>query len=127
MKNIVVNGFTISISNSQIVATIVPSGTPSVKCKATGLGICKDQFSVVVTNITLPTAGATIPDPGPYTFNFSASSTKCKAESTLVLLEGDTTQDLTATPQIPGSPPTPYPVLFHLVAQAAGQTKVKGN
>lgn len=127
MKLIVVNGFTYSISDPTVVATVALTGTPSAKNKAGGAGMCKHGFSISVSAITVPSVGATIPDPGPYTASFESTATKVKADGSLVLLEGDKTATITATPQIPGSPPAPYPVSFHVSISVAGQTKAKAN
>jgi hypothetical protein len=126
MKLVAVQGFTHAISNPIVVATVAPTGTPSVKCKAGWYGICKDGFTMSVSAITVPSVGATIPDPGPYTATFASTAAKVKADGTLVLLEGDETGTVNASPQIPGNPNnTPYPVSFKLSVSAAGQLKVK--
>ena len=127
LKNIAVNGFSYQISNPSVQATVTLTGTPSTKCKAGGNGICKDGFSATVSVITNPATGATIPDPGPYSVNFSATAQKVKADGSLVLRVDDKTGDITATPQIPGSPPVPSPVTFHVKITAAGQTKVRAQ
>lgn len=106
--------------------TVADTGTPSVKCKA-GSGMLKHGYGISVTAITDPGAGATIPDPGPYTASYSATATKVKADGTLVLRLDDETGVINATPQIPGSPPTNYPVAFKYKITSAGQIKVKGN
>lgn len=125
MKLVAVQGFSHSISDPLVLATVALTGTPSVKCKAGGMGICKHGFGVSVSAITVPSVGATIPDPGPYSASFSSTAVKVKADGSLVLLEGDKTGNITASPQIPGSPPVPYPVTFYLSISAAGQLKVK--
>ncbi len=127
MKKITVDGFTHEFSNALVNATVVLTGVPSVKYKVQTKGICKHQFSATVSAITVPSVGATIPDPGPYTVQFSSTSNKVRDfnDHKFVLLEGDVTGDINATPQIPGSPPVAYPVTFHLRISNAGQ--VKGN
>jgi hypothetical protein len=122
-KLIAVNGFSYSISDASVLATVTMTGMPSVKCKANGQGICKDSFGVTVSAITKPPA--TIPDPGPYNVTFSATATKVKADGSLVLRVDDVTGNIKATPQVPGSPPTPQPVTFHLTITDANQTKAK--
>jgi len=122
-KLIAVNGFSYSISDPSVSASVSLTGSPSTKCKAGGQGICKHGFGVTVSAITKPPA--TIPDPGPYNVTFSATALKVKADGSLVLRVDDITGDITATPQVPGSPPTPQPVTFHLTITAAGQTKAK--
>ena len=127
MKNVAVDGFSYSISNPIVQATVTLTGIPSLKCKAGGKGMCKDGFSAIISAITAPSAGATIPDPAPYNVSFSSTAAKLKADGSLVLLEGDETAMVNATPQIPGSPPVPFPVSFKLSISAAGQVKVKAN
>lgn len=127
MKLIAVDGFTYSISNPVVQATVVLTGVPSLTCKAGGKGICKDGFSAIVSAIMVPSVGATIPDPGPYNVSFSSSAQKVKADGTLVLLQGDKTGTVNATPQIPGTPPAPFPVSFDLSITIAGQIKAKAN
>jgi hypothetical protein len=97
---------------------------PSIKCKAEGKGMLKDGYQVIVSAITCPSAGASTPDAVAYPSTFETTATKVKADGTLVLLEGDLTATISATPQIPGSPPVPYPVSFKIEIKLAGQTKV---
>lgn len=106
--------------------TVVDTGTPSLKVKAPagGAGVIKDGYGITVTAITDPGAGATIPDPGPYNVSYSAQALKVKADGTLVLRLDDETGTVNATPQIPGSPPTPFPVAFKYKITSAGQIKV---
>jgi hypothetical protein len=126
MKLIAVQGATLQQNDPLIVCTIAPAGVPSIKCKAEGKGMLKDGFQVIVSVITCPSAGATIPDPAPYPAAFETTATKVKADGTLVLLEGDLTATISANPQIPGSPPVPYPVSFKIEIKQAGQTKCQG-
>lgn len=127
MTLIAVNGCTFIPDDPLVVCTITPTGTPSIKSKCEGNGILKDGYTVSVTAITYPSAGATIPDPGPYIVGFSTGATKVKADGTLVLLQDDLTTTINATPQIPGSPPTPYPISFKIKISVAGQTTVNGK
>lgn len=106
---------------------VVETGVPSAKVKAGGQGVCKDGFGLSVSAVTDPGAGATIPDPGPFSAQFSATATKVKADGTLVLRQDDQTGIISATPKIPGSPPTPFPVQFRYKIAVAGQTKVKAQ
>jgi hypothetical protein len=124
LKTIAVDGFSYELSDPAVSATVTLTGQPSAKCKAGGKGICKDGFSATIAAITKPPA--TIPDPGPYSVQFSATAAKAKADGSLVLRVDDTTGDVTATPQVPGNPPSPSLVTFHLKISAAGQTKAKG-
>lgn len=125
---VAVNGFSYLITTVVGVAvsgTVTLTGTPSVKNKAGGNGICKNGFGISVSAIIDSGAGATIPDPGPYTATFSATALKVKADGSLVLRVNDKTGNISATPQIPGSPPVPYPVTFYVKITAANQSKVK--
>jgi hypothetical protein len=128
-KLIAVQGFTYQISDPMVQAVVTLTGVPSVKCKAGGQWICKDGFSVVVTAILVPGAGAVIPDPGPKNASFSATSQKNKADGTFVLRKDDETGTISATPKIPqpSGPPVDYPVSFKLSIINAGQTKVSGE
>lgn len=83
-----------------------------------------DGLVATVTNITVPDAGATIADPGPYDATFIATSVKNFTQLLKLLREGDQSTQIDATPQIPGSPPTPYPVSFVCVISDAGQSSV---
>lgn len=126
LKDVANQGFSYSISDPLVVATVLKTGVPSVKCKA-GSGICKDGFGMSVSVITVPSAGATIPDPGPYSVQFGATAAKVKADGSLVLRKDDETGMVNATPQIPGTPPVPYPVSFKLTISDAGQAKVRAQ
>ena len=126
MELIAVDGATFLQDDPNVVCTITPSGVPSITCKAEGAGMLLDGYQVIVSAITYPSAGATIPDPVSYPAAFITSAAKVKADGTLVLLEGDLTATISATPQIPNSPsPIPYPITFKIEIKAAGQTKVK--
>lgn len=127
MELIAVNGATLLQNDANVVCTIVETGIPSTTCKAESNGMLKDNHGILVSNITYPSVGATIPDPGPYSANFITGSTKVKADGTLVLLEKDLTGTINATPQIPGSPNIPYPIAFKVEVKVAGQTTVKAN
>jgi len=125
-KLIAVDGAILLQDDPLVVCTITETGLPSLFDKAEGNGFLLDGHQITVSNITYPSAGATIPDPGPYPASFSSTATKVKDSGTLVLLEGDTTATISATPQIPASPsPTPYPVTFKVEIKVAGQLTVK--
>lgn len=83
-----------------------------------------DGDLVRVTAITVPSAGATIADPGPYDVALEATTGKVFTEGAAVVREGDQTEVVSATPQIPGSPPVNYPVSFRCVVDNAGQVQV---
>ena len=125
---IAVEGATLLQDDPLVVCTIMEVGVPSLTCKAEGNGMLKDGYNITVSNITYPSAGATIPDLGPYPASFISGATKVKADGTLVLLEGDLTAIISATPQIPSSPsPIPYPITFKVEVKVAGQLTVKAN
>jgi len=102
-----------------------PLGFQFGKAKCQGKHIYWDGLQVQVSGVTAPGAGATIPDPAVYFGNFQATCQKVKHLSELVLRVDDETNQITATPQIPGTPPTPYPTTFTIEITNAGQDKVK--
>ena len=115
-----------------VVATITIAGAPSIKSKAGGKGVYLDGLQLQITNITAPSAGATLPDPASvpplfYPAVLSASALKVKADNKLVLRVNDVTSVISATPLIPGSPPVNYPVTFKVKVSNAGQIKVKAQ
>ena len=122
-KLIAVDNGNIKIDNASVSATLNLNKVKAEKGKVSGSSILLQGTQGIVTNIT--SNGATIPDIGPYTLTIKSTVKKVKAERKLVLLEGDQSDKVTATPQIPENPPTNYPVTFKLVIQSAGQTKVR--
>jgi hypothetical protein len=110
-----------------VVATIVVNPPTGVKVKAEGKLVHRDGDTITVSAITVPSAGATIPDPVPYTVPLNAQATKTKAEGVEVLRLNDISDTINATPQIPGSPPVAYPVAFNCVISVAGQIKAKAQ
>jgi hypothetical protein len=133
LKLIAVQGMTVIVDAATVtppgtvVATIVAGPPGSTKVKAEAKLAYLDGDSITVTAITVPGAGATTPDPGPYNVAMSSSATKVKAEGTLVLLEGDQSATINAVPKIPGSPPIDYPVSFKCKVSVAGQAKAKAQ
>lgn len=128
LKLIAVSGMTVQVSDPTVVATITITGSPSLKVKAEGNGVYKDSLGVTVTAITVPSAGATIPDPGPYNVTFSATAQKVKADGSLVLRVDDETGTINATPKIPSTPsPIDFPVSFKIEISNAGQSKSKAQ
>ena len=130
---IAVSGMTATVDQSTVnppafpVVAIVIADPPSgAKCSATGL-VYRDGDTIQVSAITVPGAGATIPDPGPYQPAMNATSTKVKGEGVSVLREGDLSDTVSATPKIPPAPGTDYPVTFKCKISAAGQAKAKAN
>jgi hypothetical protein len=134
LKLVAVQGMTVIVDQgsvvppgSGIVATVVAKVPTGTKVKAEAKLVHRDGDQIDVSAITAVNAGATIPDPGPYTVALNKTVQYVKAEGIEVLVEGDVSDTVFATPQIPGSPPTDYPVSFKCVIQVAGQTKVKAQ
>lgn len=131
LKFIAVEGMTVIPDDPNVIATIAITGAPSIKTKAGGSGVYKDGLQISVSVITYPTAGATIPDPGPYTATISATAEKVKADGTLVLRVDDETGIINATPQIPPTPPNvdpiDFPISFKVKISIAGQLKANGQ
>ncbi len=111
---------------SGVVATIVVAPPTGVKCFAGSL-MHRHGDQITVTAITVPAAGATTPDPGPYTVPLNATVTKVFAEGVKTLVLGDLSNTINATPKIPGAPPVDYPVSFKCVISSAGQAKVSAQ
>jgi hypothetical protein len=109
-----------------LVATIVISPPTAIKVNVAAL-VYRDGDQITVSAITVPSAGATIPDPGPYLVAMEATAIKTKAEGIEVLREGDLSEQIDATPQVPGSPPVDYPVSFKCIVSDAGQVKFKAQ
>ena len=124
---IAVSGMTLTPSDPTVVATINVLTAPQVKEKCEGSGIYVHNTVISVSAITVQSAGATIPDAGPYVVVIEATGSKVKAEAALVLREGDSSETINAIPKIPGSPPVDYPVPFTVDITVAGQTKVKAE
>jgi hypothetical protein len=110
-----------------VVCTITILGIASLKGKILSQGIYQDGLQISVSAITYPSAGATIPDPGPYVVAMNAEAQKVKLENKLVLRVDDLSDTISATPQIPGSPPVDYPISFKIKITNAGQIKVKAQ
>ena len=134
LKNVAVQGMTVIVDQSTVippgfpvVATIVVVPPTGTKVKATSKLVHRDGDEITVTAITVPSAGATIPDPGPHTVELENTATKTKAEGIEVLVLGDHSETVSATPKIPGSPPVDYPVSFKCIISDAGQTKAKAQ
>jgi hypothetical protein len=126
-KLIAVDGMTLTFDPPTVQGSISIAGVPSLKSKQDGNGVYLDGLSIVISGVTNPPAGATIPDPVPANGTLDSTATKTKDGGILVLLEGDTTGDITSNPLIPGSPPTPSPVIYKIKIQTAGQVKAKGE
>lgn len=128
MNKLIANDIMIIIQSDPGVACIITkTGMPSTKSKLNNNGIIKDAFEVTISNITYPSAGATIPDPVTYTKSFIATSLKDKVENDYVCRLGDKTGVINASPLIPGIPPVVYPISFTIDIVDAGQTKVSGE
>lgn len=126
-KLIAVEGMTLVFDPSTVLGVIAISGSPSVKSKQDGKKVYLDELTLVISGVTNPPAGATIPDPLPANGSIDSTAVKTKDDGVLVLLEGDTTGDITSTPLIPGGPQTPSPVTYKIKIQVAGQIKAKAE
>ena len=126
---IAVQGMTVTVNQTTavppgtVVATIMTSPPTGVKVLAGGTLVHRHADTISVSAITVPSAGATIPDPGPYVVALQATGTKVLAEGVLVLRQNDQSEVISAIPQIPGSPPTNYPVSFKCIISVPGQVK----
>jgi len=103
---------------------IVQSFTLSQKCLTNGIGMFIDKVTVAISQVTAPGAGATIPDPVVQIVDIVADSPAAELGD-MFLKIGDNTGILTATPQIPGTPPVSYPTNFHVEFDGTGQDKVR--
>jgi hypothetical protein len=114
-----------------VVCTITKVGPAGTKLKCDGQFAALDGYQVSVSAITYPSAGATVPDPGPYVVPLNATATKMKSENKFVLRVDDLSDTINATPEIPSPPPpgntTPYPISFKIKISVAGNTKVKAE
>jgi len=112
--------------NPAVICSISIVGISSLKVKAGGSGVYKDGLMLSVSAITF--GSATIPDAGPYVVPLNATIMKCKADGDLILVEGDLSDMINATPKTPSSPnPIDTPISFKIKIQSAGQIKVKGS
>jgi hypothetical protein len=133
LKEIAVQGMTVIVDPSSpvppgaVVASIVVAAPTETKVKAESKLVHRDGDQITVTAITVPSAGATTPDPGPYNVALNATATKTKAGNIEVLRVDDISDTINATPQIPGTPPVSYPVAFNCKISVAGQTKAKAQ
>ena len=131
LKNIAVVGCVFQIipvvPSDGTIGIITPGPNPITKVKASSKFVYANGYSVFVSGITAPGAGAITPDPLTYTAVFASSALKVKAEGSFVLLEGDESAVLTASPLMPGTPGTPYPTSFKVKIVSAGQVKVRAQ
>ena len=128
MIEFAVTGMTLQQNNVNVICTIAIIGSPSEKTKAEGKYVYLDNTIIRVTNITVPTAGATVPDPGPYDVPLNATTIKNKSENKYILRKNDESDTINAIPKIPrDGPDTPYPVSFKVVIVNSNQIKVVGN
>lgn len=128
-KLIAVQGMTVTIDPSTVAtATIVVLPPTGTKVKVEGKLTHRDGDQITVSVITVPSAGATIPDPGPYTVPINKTVLKVKAEGIEVLVLDDVSDTINAIPKIPGSPPgsppVDHPVSFSCKITDVNQTKV---
>ena len=118
LKNTAVQGMTVIVDVSSVappgtVASTIAVASPTITtCRAEAKLLHVDGNQVTVSAITVPSAGATIADAGPYTVPLNSTAVKSKAEGIEVLRVDDISDTIDATPKIPGNPPTDYPVSF---------------
>jgi hypothetical protein len=134
LKLIAVAGMTVIVDQTTVnpptiplVATIVVAPPTALKEKAENKLVHRDGDQITVSAITVPAAGATIPDPGPYTVPINKTVIKTIAEGKEVLVLGDQSDTINAVPQIPGSPPTNYPVSFKCIISNSNQIKANAQ
>jgi hypothetical protein len=120
MKNIAVVGFSQQIDDSSITAAILHTGVPSLTCSADNKGICKDGFSISLTNIT---QGAFVSPVAVGSYN--ATTNVCLADGSKVLREGDTTSTITTVATNPSG--ATITLNFKVEITNAGQSKVLSN
>lgn len=123
-KNIAVEGMVMTFTPATVTGVITITGVPSLKSKATSLGIYKDGLSV---SVAAPTDSATqMVGTGAGVGSFISTAIKTKADSTPVLLEGDVTGTITV-PAVHAVTGVPGTVVFTLTINSAGQIKVQGT
>ena len=125
MELIVVDGFTFAFDPPTVVGDVTLTGIPSLTSRVNGNGICKDGFSFIVSGVQNLATGATTPDPVPYSGQFNATAEKVEVDSQNPLRMGDESGEITATPQIPGTPPVPSPTTFKLVIVNPNQVSTR--
>lgn len=127
-----VQGATLTLApapgSTGVPGTVVVSSAPSSVARAGGQGIYRGNLSVVVSGVTNPAQGATIPTTAE-TFTIPPTAVKCRVEDLAPIREGDSVT-ISVSPLIPNSSgppyPAPTPTLMVVTVQAAGQTKVRG-
>jgi hypothetical protein len=123
MEWVAVSGLIMSTDTPSITAILLLTDVPSIKVKASGSGVHIDGSTVSATVVTEGNyVGA-----GPFTANYPATSTKSKAEGSLVLRENDESETITATVTNTVSPFDSKDITFKAVISSAGQTKVRSN
>lgn len=120
MKHIAVEGMTLQPDVVGVVCIITITGVPSEKMIEDGKKVYVDGTMLSVTNITAP--GAPSADPGPYNVPLNSSAQYNKLDSDFVLLEGDKSDIINASPKTSGG--TTVPTSFHVEIVSAGQVKV---
>lgn len=124
MKNIAVEDMTFSFVPSTVYGVVALTGLPSTRLRADNKSVCLDEIGITVSGITAD--GAPTPDPVIYSSKLNASGSRLKSEEKAVLLEGDLSDSISATP-LTAPPPggTPVPVVFKIQISDAGQERVK--
>jgi hypothetical protein len=113
---------------SGVIASIVVLPPTETKNRGENKLYHRDEDQIQVSNITVPAVNATIADTTVYTKKLLATALFDHADDDkLVLREGDHSEVINATPKIPGSPPTPYPVAFQCIIDDPNQTTNRGQ
>lgn len=117
-----VKGMTVTLDPPTVLATVTEVGPASqlVEDVGSGQGVAFDGYEFILSNITNPPA--TIPDPGPYSVTLEATAENVDdGAGVAVCRVDDESTTVTATPKVPGNPPTDSPVQVKLIVTAAGQ------
>ncbi len=97
---------------------------PSTKSRAEGHGIFRGSIQLKISGVVNSATGATTPSPL-QTFTLTPSAEKCRVDGLAPLRKGDKVT-VTASPIIPGTPPTPSPTQMVVEVDDPGQTTVRG-
>ena len=122
MSNFAVAGMTVAPPSSVNAAVTV--NPVSHKMSAGGNSVHLDGDTITVAAIN--TATASIPDPGPYTVKLKATQDRLKVNGKAVLMVGDKSEIINATPKTPASPnPIDTPISFQCEIVNAGQVRLR--
>jgi hypothetical protein len=128
LKEIAVDGCTLTITTAGVNGTISIVSVPSTKVKAEDKGVYSGDMQLMITGITgIPPAGSS--SPGTASCSISPTATSVKAEGQLVCRVGDKVQNVSAVGATEPNPPPPgntkpSTIIFDVEITDAGQTKV---